>query len=455
MRRLLGVLVALLALAAVVPNGAQAAGVPYLGLSAMGMPSAPLPWMPTDFAVTKHFRQSSGALGYGPPADSGNEPMLADHGADCSAPPATHQQGTDYASLAFICHDHLMTAINSGAYGQVQFQPAQLVDFSSGPATVSISVSTLARADRDWLDWFFVPFNEQLALTTDDNDPENIKLPRDSVQVLEHNYEFTFTKAFETVNGNQTQIPTNWWQNVTDYTPASAVTRTPITFVISRTHLTVSAAGHTFIDTAFPVPLPFTQAVFQSAHHSYDVTKDGGTPNTWHWSDLSISNAVPYYLGMGMPDAAGTYSWLTTRTTFAPAPSGAHLRFQWFNGNYDLHSEGFVSFDNGATWAVLNEQALTQTPTGGVSAINIWQAVPAGATSAMFRGPAGWYARDFYVMAPAGAVAPTPTASATATPTPSAIATPTTAPTRTPQPTSTPVPPTATPVATATPVCVP
>ncbi len=109
-------------------QGAQADTVPYLGLVNLGMPTAPQPDMPADFAVTKHFRQTSGSVGngYGPPADSGNEAMTADHGADCSAPPATHPIGTGYADLVFVCHDHLMTAINSGAYGEVLFQPARL-----------------------------------------------------------------------------------------------------------------------------------------------------------------------------------------------------------------------------------------------------------------------------------------------------------------------------------------
>jgi hypothetical protein len=417
-------------------QGAHANTVPYLGMTGMGMAAAPQPWMPSDFAITKHFRQTSGNVGngWGPPADGGNEPMTADHGAACEGPPATHQIGTGYADIVFICHDHVMTAINSGAYGEVIFQPAQLVDFTNGPATVSISVSTRVTADRDWIDWLFVPFDEQLAVNTDDNDPENYKLPRDSVQVLEHNYSFNIAKAFETVGGAQTQLSTDWWTNLNDLTPASAVTRTPITFVISRTHLTVSAAGHTFVDDQFPTPLPFTQAVFQTAHHDYNPTKDGGAPNTWHWSNLSISSAVPYYLNMAMPDAAGDYSWLGQQITFAPAPSDAHLRFQWFSANNALHATGAsISFDGGASWVPLAEQTLANAPTGGVSAINIWQPVPQGATHAILRGPAGWYARDFYVMAANGVASAPPPAQASPTDTPMP-------PMSTPTPASSPVP---------------
>jgi hypothetical protein len=388
-------------------------------MTGMGMAAAPQPWMPSDFAITKHFRQTSMGVidnGYGPPADGGNEQMTADHGAACEGPPATHTIGSSYADVAFICHNHVMTALKSGAYGEVLFQPNQLVDFTNGPATVSISVSTLVRADRDWIDWLFVPFDEQLAVNTDINAAENIKLPRDSVQVLEHNYGFNIAKVFETVGGNQMAMNPDWWTKLNDLTPASPTVRTPITFTISRTHFTVSAAGHTFEDEDFPTPLPFTQAVFQTMHHSYNPTKDGGTPNTWHWSNLSISNAVPYYLSMGMPDAAGDYSWLGQSTSFPAAPAGAHLRFQWFSANSALHADGAtISFDNGTTWSPLQEQALSETPTGGVSAINIWQPVPQGATRALLRGPGGWYARDFYVMAANGVASPPPASGASPT----------------------------------------
>src|SRR5438045_6420250 len=44
-------------------------------------------------------------------ADDRLTPMSAEHGPDCSGPPATHQMNT-YAGAVFICNKHLMTAIN-------------------------------------------------------------------------------------------------------------------------------------------------------------------------------------------------------------------------------------------------------------------------------------------------------------------------------------------------------
>src|SRR4051794_24289855 len=42
--------------------------------------------------------------------------LQAEHGADCSGPPSTHETHT-YEGAVFICNNHVMTAINEEGYG--------------------------------------------------------------------------------------------------------------------------------------------------------------------------------------------------------------------------------------------------------------------------------------------------------------------------------------------------
>jgi hypothetical protein len=392
-----------LALAALPQLRARAATSPYLGLVSMGMPTAPQPWMPTDFAITKHLRNNA-ALQFDP--SDGGSAMTADHGADCGPPPGTHPTSGAYASMTFVCHDHLMTALNAdqNGYGELVVQPNQLVDFSGGAtATVSISVSTFRTSDRDWISFHFTPFAEQQAYLETIADSQ--VMPPDDLQLaLCSSNQFALC-AQETVGGTTYAIPGDSATTVESLIPPSKAVRTPLSMALSQTHLRVTMAGHTFYDTPLPRPLAFSQSIFQFIHHSYTPSKDGceftppaeqgalgrcNAPDTWHWSTLAIDRAVPYYLSMGMPEAVGDGQG--NRVTFAPAPAGAHIRFQSFTNDYQPSTE--ASFDNGATWGRVNNQ------NGAFEghASNAWLPVPPGATSMLLRGTSQWYARDFYVM---------------------------------------------------------
>jgi hypothetical protein len=420
-----------LIIAATIPvqHARAASPAPYTALTAMGMPTSPQAWEPSDFAVSKHLRN---APNFGPPYGGGTA-MSADHGTDCSAPPAQHATNGNYADMAFVCHDHMMTALNSNenGYGELVFQPNQLVDFSNGAtAHVSIAVSTNKppNASRSWISFHFAPFNEQQSYLETIADGQN-----DAANDLQITNEFKLDLSFtasETVNGAGSDIPGSG-ANVDALVPPSAVTRTPFDFYISQTHLRVVVAGTDLFNANLPHPLNYTQAVFQTISHSYTPDKENLPPVTWHWSDLKIDRAVPYFLSMGMPMAINGAPG--TVTFGQPAPAGARVRFQAFFDDVQ------VSFDNGATWQNVNNV------TGGYvwgHALNVWLPVPTGAQSMRVRGGngvgSGWYARDFYLMAQSGGVTPppTPTIMPTATSVPP---TPTVVP---PTPTSIPSTPT-------------
>jgi hypothetical protein len=407
--------------AAPAASGAQAPAGGYLGLVRMGMPDAPQPFMSDEIAITKHSHAFPND--YFPPAIGFGSAFTADHGADCGPPPATHRNDGSYAATVFVCHDHLMTSADAVGTSVVSLQPNQLVDFSKGPATVSISVSTFRTSNRDWLDFYFEPFAEQTAYTNDNNTGEELNAPQDYIRVREdtaHNNDFVVT---ESVGGVQRDLTRNY-AGLLDVVAPSKTIRTPITFTISQTHFGISGNGHVFYDTDLPVPFPISRVVFQAEQVNYNPASpvflaEENTPeqaalglgpagNTWHWSNLSISSAVPYYQQMAMPDAVGDAAaydevqGLGNRISFAPAPAGAFLRFIADDHTYGNFAGFAISFDGGKTWKPLARQDHSDDSYYG----SFLQPIPQGATSAILRGTDHWYARDFYVMSLAAQNAP-------------------------------------------------
>jgi hypothetical protein len=411
-------------------------------LAEVGMPAAPAQWQPGNFDVQIHTRDQN--------TGSGNDAHQADHGADCSAPPAQHAV-SGWQSAVFACHAHVMTSIQSDGYGEVVVTPNQLADWSGGPVTIGFSVSTQRTTSRDWITVDVSPFAEQLALPFDFGDVDLAGMPRHYVELR---------SGLDDWNG---KAQTNWhvvreaagndfgddqggeWPYFEDATgiPPSAVTRTPF-------ELTISASGYSFrVGPSSPVapgkvllsggwskPLTFTQGVVQFAHHSYnplkcDVVAVKCIADTWHWSDFSISRAVPYTLLRPLDhqvvnDPGGV-------VTFAQgAPAGSFLKFAAIGSVQ-------VSYDGGATYTAAKAAPLD----GYGSAVEHFNSylspVPAGATTARLKLAGGWYgpalARDFSLvsLSTSGAPAPTPTP---APPTPTA----TPSPTSTPSPSPTPAP---------------
>ena len=93
-----------------------------------GTPSAPLPVSQSpsysELDVQVHSRDSSSWQTL--PA------IQAQHGADCSGPPASHTN-TSYEGSVYICKDHIMSAINGSAgYAEIVITPNLLFDFSHG-----------------------------------------------------------------------------------------------------------------------------------------------------------------------------------------------------------------------------------------------------------------------------------------------------------------------------------
>ena len=390
-----------------VPTSASEAPAPApFSFNWSGSPAAPQPWHPADWDVIVHSRDTS--------TWDQLDPMEAQHGADCSPPPATHPI-TTYDDAVYICRGHMMTAINAGGYGVIYFAPNQMVDFGSGTASIKYSVSTLRSSPRDWQDIWITPFDDNLVLPLY-RFPDLQGPPRNAVHFQ--------LVSDDTFNGNvfrnfvNTDLPKSSGTPYDQVLKQSATQRGGFELDISRTHLRFGMPGYNlwWIDTDVP-DLGFSQAVVQLGHHSYNPTKaPNGLPGTWHWSNFSISSAVAFTMLRG--DLQSINADGRSEVCFsAAAPAGSHLRFAGV-GSID------VSFDHGRTFAPAR-MAAQIGPHGDGNLepqlfASYWTPIPEGTSSVVLRGTdwwgGPWWVRDPAIwsqsVAPAGlaAACPRPTA---------------------------------------------
>jgi hypothetical protein len=389
-----------LALATTAADGVSAASLAApLGVAAPftfnfdGAPATPQPWNPPNWDVA---------------VNSGNvntfaqlEGMQAQHGSDCSPYPATHFNNT-YEGAVFLCHNHVMTAINAGGYGEIVLTPDHLVDFSGGEATIRFNLSTLRTSLRDWVGVWITPFEDNLVLPVDpflhvgeQGPPQRgIELKMDSANGG------TIFKATVMDGFKGTVLKVNTSKTLEKLLGPSAVTRTTFELRISKTHLTFGAPtlGYNWVDTPL-IGLSWTRGVVQLSHHSYNPTKHDGCgpkvtpclPDTWHWSSFYISSAVPFTLLRGNIQVvhAGTGAVITFP---AAAPKSAFLRFSGI-GKID------VSLDGGKTWQAAQRQVQRDDFVEHFS--SYWTPIRAGTSSVTLRGQrfygGPWYVRDIAI----------------------------------------------------------
>ncbi len=351
------------------------------------------------------------------------ESMVAQHGADCSAPPATHTISGAYQDAVFQCKDHIMTALNAGGYGVIYLTPNQMLDFSSGSATITFELSTLRMSSRDWVDLWITPYDDNLALPFDQGDVDLQGLPKQGVHILMSAFNGNSTFRVNTIqNFVESEVDGCWWCTVEEnvnYTPTGAQ-RERFQLTLSKTHVkfemlgSATATGVVWADATIPA-LSFGQGVVQFGHHSYNPAKDNsGVPATWHWDNVTLDPAVPFTITRA--DRRYVDSSSQTLSFSSPAPAGASLRFA-ANG-----SAIQVSTDGGSSWT----DARIQPAETNVDRVrSYFTPIPAGTSSVRIRGnatPNGpFFAQDVSLWARNGSSAQptaTPTRTATATPTP-------------------------------------
>ena len=394
-----------------------------------GLPAAPQSVVPPEWDVQIHKRDVGDTM----------DTMQAQHGADCSAPPATHTI-TALSQGVFICKNHLMTAIGDEGYGEIALTSDHLVDFSSGTASIQVSVSTLQLNDSDFVEVWVTPFAENMALPFICCDPDLQGPPKHALRFsLNHagilgSYEGDVVRYD---NFSESSLPKALTSSLATLVPPSATARTTYEIDLSTNHVRFglpTATGGVWWTDANTSTLPFTQGIVQLVHHSYNPNKHcpGCGVDTWHWSNFAISNAVPFTIISG--NERSIHAGVTTVHFPAPAPANAFLRF---SGIGPQGSTYMVSYDGGATWTSPDLQKQQGTHPEHFS--TYWTRVPAGTQTVLFKGQ-DWWGGPWWVRDPAIWSLSSPDGS-TAAPTPLPSPAPPPSPLPSPSPTiQTPIP---------------
>jgi hypothetical protein len=383
------------------PSNPAAAINPYNFPFTIGKPVAPMPWNPSTWDVAVHVRN-----GY---QNGGLDPMMAAHGANCSAPPADHAVAT-YQDAVFLCNNHVMTAMNAGGYGAIYLTPDHMFDWSQGTASLTFPVSTFRTSDRDWIDLWITPFSDNLELPLESWLPDLQGPPKEALHIRMNEFNTGTIFTAETYSNFQSSgIVGNWYTTLESVMTPSTTIRSTFELDLSQSHIrfgipVLPTGGSMYwIDTA--LNLPFTRGVVQLGHHSYTPDKSNGcgppveqvalslgcAPNTWHWGGLSMSSAVAFSLTRANNRVISAATGTSTAFPLT-ATAGSFLRF---DGIGTLS----VSFDGGHTWSAPQTQQESKHALDHFE--NYWTPVPAGTSSVMFRGQdwygGPWLARDMAI----------------------------------------------------------
>ena len=331
------------------------------------------------------------------------EPMDAHHGADCAGYPSQHRV-TTYEQMVFRCRNHIMTAIQAEGYGAIALTPDRLINLAGGTAVIRFENSTFKSSARDWVKVWISSWDGHMALPAADWAPGLVGVPRDGLyieQTMNGNYCPRFVRNFVV-----TELACNEdWVPLSNRIVLSATRRNVVEIRLTGNRLRVSMPNDSivFSDVTLPAALPFTEAVVQFGHYSYNPTKCApcdGSPqisNTWHWDEIYVAPSLPFTIIRADRRYVNTPNSVVNFRS--PAPANARLQFSVFGMEPD------VSFDGGRTWVQPTRSAFGKFDHPEAQ---YWTPMPAGATQVMLR-PArtiswwgdltSWIARDFSVWA--------------------------------------------------------
>jgi len=380
----------MIGLAATSPAAIVSAGPSTFSFNWNGGPATAQPWRPgliNDWDLIVHNRDNQNSL----------QMVNAEHGADCAPFPATHPV-TQFQDAVFICNNHMMTALNGGGYSEIVMTPAQLLDFSVG-GSVQVSASTAKLNNRDWIDFWISPFQENLLLPSGGIPPDLQGPTKDALLVNIDSSIPTTAHVQEFKNYVSTDFPgtgRDIESCVASLGGVSASRRDPLQLSLTRTHvrldLNVKGSPCTLVDTDIN-DLGFALGVVQLGHHSYSpdeatacnlpgcsVNTGAGAGNTWHWSNFSMSPAVPFTMLRGDIPLTGVQANTSPTVQFAgAAPANSFLRFS------ALARRGSIQISaNGGAFFPGREQMQKGDGVDGVndaSHIGYWTPIPAGTTS--------------------------------------------------------------------------
>ena len=347
-----------------------------------GRPEAPTPWSPYNWDIVVHSRD----------IDTWQEldPIVADHGSDCSGAPHTHVV-TKYEDAVFSCNNHVMTALSADTYGVIYLTPDRVVDFSKGEAVIKWEMSTLRRSSRDWIDVWITPFDQHLELPLNMELPDLAGPPQNAINI---SLDYSWNSVFKgRVVRNFEEIPiegtADYWKGYEMVLTPDAIRRDKFELHISETHIKFGMPDYDlwWIDTDIE-SLGWTGGIVQFGHHSYNPKKacdfDGSCDgNTWHWDNISITPSRQISLIRGKTRYVdGT----TDPTMVFPqgAPQNGYLRFAGIG--FDLE----VSLDDGKSWQPAQMQLQRSDKIVDDHFKSYWMPIPMGTTRVQFRGKEWW-----------------------------------------------------------------
>ena len=282
------------------------------------------------------------------------DPMQAQHGSGCEGPHMTHEIST-VEETVFLCRDHIMTAINASDYGLIYLTPDHMADWSDGEAVIRFDMSTFRTSTRDWISVNIQPFEDNHALPLEGSFPDLQGMPDDAVSVRldQDGWKHRLHQDGDRVRDTGECTRNDW----DDWLEPDKSRRDTFEMRVTSDNVTFSMPGYDQELCSIDIPggLDWDQGIVQLGHHSYTPAKDQGCSdphqgdcgaNTWHWSDVEISPAVPFTM------IKADRLWYNSReadshtVTFQePAPEDAHLRFaSW--GNVELnYGDGWFSVD--------------------------------------------------------------------------------------------------------------
>jgi len=355
-----------------------------------GTPAGPQPWVPgavNDWDLIVHNRDHQDSL----------QMVNAEHGPTCAPYPATHPV-TSFQDSVFICNNHMMTALNGGGYSEIVMTPSRMLDFSTG-GTVQVSISTAKLDNRDWLDFWISPFSENLLLPSGGIPPDLQGPTKDALLVNIDSSIPTTAHLQEFHNYVNTDYSGTGMSVEACVAPLGGVStsrRDPFLLTLSRTHVEldvlVNGLPCALVNTSI-ADLGFNLGVVQLGHHSYSPdegtacnlpgctvnTNALGAGNTWHWSNFSMSPAVPFTMLRGDMALSGVQANTSPTVHFAgAAPANSFLRFS------ALARRGSVMISaNGGPFFPAQLQQQHGDGNDGISDgghIAYWTPIPAGTT---------------------------------------------------------------------------
>lgn len=373
-----------------------------------GNPASPVVFESPNWDVALMTRDRSSWVNVNP----GN---IADHGADCSPPPASRTIQL-LEETVFRCKHHLMTAMNEDSFGVVTLTPNHMLDLTAAESRVSFDLSTARKGGYDWIEIMLTPYDDNLVHPASDF-WQVAGPPRNAIQIaMTPGTDNNFT-LIKYANGSAETYQFCDRCDGVDFWTSYGTSQLPlvpdkkrrenfellitddgrISFGVKNYFNGVDTSqSFLWLDEVDISPLNWTTAVVQLQHFSFNPTNNCGNTScdgeTWHWDNVEIEPAVAFTIIPSTQRYVDPQLNTNTRVQFqSVSAENSHVRFSAIGHDMEL------SVDGGATWQLARLQNNAEnSPALEGRFRNYFHPIPAGISEVEFRG-AQWWGGDWHV----------------------------------------------------------